>query len=105
MKLFNIFKKKKYKDEDNFKRASREELGLLPEEEDLDEDLEDEEPESAPVVTKKPLRRYRLVGGLIGAIAGMYLFRHKTRHLKFTVGLPLILLLQLAGILLFYRIL
>lgn len=43
-----------------------------------------------------------ILGGSIGAIAGMYLFRHKTRHLKFIVGLPLILLLQLAGILLFY---
>lgn len=35
------------------------------------------------------------LGGSIGAIAGMYLFRHKTRHLKFTLGLPLILILQL----------
>ena len=30
-------------------------------------------------------------GGSIGAILGMHLFRHKTRHLKFTLGLPLIL--------------
>ena len=29
-------------------------------------------------------------GGSIGAIIGMYLFRHKTRHLKFALGLPLI---------------
>ena len=35
-----------------------------------------------------------LIGGSIGAIAGMYLFRHKTRHLKFTLGLPLILAVQ-----------
>lgn len=35
-----------------------------------------------------------LIGGCIGAIAGMYLFRHKTRHLKFTLGLPLILAVQ-----------
>lgn len=35
------------------------------------------------------------LGGSIGAITGMYLFRHKTRHLKFTLGLPLILILQL----------
>ncbi|MCD7927710.1 MAG: DUF1294 domain-containing protein [Oscillospiraceae bacterium] len=37
-----------------------------------------------------------LLGGSVGAIAGMLLFRHKTRHLKFTLGLPGILLLQLA---------
>ena len=41
------------------------------------------------------------LGGSIGCIAGMYLFRHKTKHLKFTVGLPLLLILTfvvLAGI-------
>ena len=35
-----------------------------------------------------------LIGGSLGAIAGMYLFHHKTRHLKFTLGLPLILAVQ-----------
>jgi len=38
-----------------------------------------------------------LLGGSLGAIAGMYLFRHKTKHLKFIVGLPLILALQILG--------
>ena len=36
------------------------------------------------------------LGGSIGAIAGMYTFRHKTKHLKFTIGIPLILLAQIA---------
>lgn len=36
-----------------------------------------------------------VIGGSIGALAGMYLFRHKTRHYKFTVGIPAILLLQI----------
>lgn len=36
-----------------------------------------------------------LIGGSIGSLAGMYIFRHKTRHLKFTLGIPLILLVQL----------
>lgn len=36
------------------------------------------------------------VGGSVGCILGMYLFRHKTRHPKFYIGLPLILLAQLA---------
>jgi len=35
------------------------------------------------------------LGGSIGAILGMYLFRHKTRHLKFSLGLPLILAVQI----------
>lgn len=35
-----------------------------------------------------------MLGGSIGAIAGMYTFRHKTKHIKFTLGLPLILAVQ-----------
>lgn len=35
-----------------------------------------------------------LIGGSIGAIAGMNIFRHKTKHPKFYVGLPLILAAQ-----------
>ena len=34
------------------------------------------------------------LGGCIGSLAGMYLFRHKTQHLKFTLGIPLILAAQ-----------
>ena len=43
-----------------------------------------------------------LFGGSIGALAGMYLFRHKTRHLKFTLGIPLILAAQI-GLAVFLR--
>ena len=38
-----------------------------------------------------------LLGGSIGTWAGMYLFRHKTKHWYFVVGMPLILLCQCAG--------
>ena len=31
------------------------------------------------------------LGGSLGAVLGMRLFRHKTLHLKFSVGLPLML--------------
>ena len=37
------------------------------------------------------------LGGSIGALAGMYTFRHKTKHPKFTVGIPVILVLQIAA--------
>lgn len=36
-------------------------------------------------------------GGSAGALALMYLFRHKTRHLKFKLGVPALLVLQIAG--------
>lgn len=46
-----------------------------------------------------------LLGGSIGALAGMYTFRHKTWHLKFTLGIPVILILQIAlGGFLLYQI-
>lgn len=37
-----------------------------------------------------------VLGGSIGALLGMYLVRHKTKHPKFTVGISLILAAQLA---------
>ena len=35
------------------------------------------------------------LGGSVGALAGMYTFRHKTKHLKFTLGVPAILVAQI----------
>ncbi len=35
------------------------------------------------------------IGGSIGALAGMYTFRHKTRKPKFYIGIPVILALQI----------
>ena len=36
------------------------------------------------------------IGGSLGTWAGMYLFRHKTKHWYFVVGMPLILILHIA---------
>ncbi len=41
------------------------------------------------------------LGGSAGSLLGMYTVRHKTRHLKFTLGIPLILSVQI-GILIFF---
>ena len=35
-----------------------------------------------------------ILGGSIGALAGMQLWKHKTRHNAFRIGIPAILLLQ-----------
>ena len=35
-----------------------------------------------------------VIGGSLGWIAGMQLARHKTKHLKFAIGLPVILAAQ-----------
>ena len=47
-------------------------------------------------IPEKTLFLLAIIGGSIGAIAGMYTFRHKTKHWYFVVGMPLILIVQLA---------
>lgn len=37
-----------------------------------------------------------LLGGSLGSIIGMQLFRHKTRHWYFVVGMPAVFFLELA---------
>ena len=41
---------------------------------------------------------FAAIGGSIGALLGMRIFHHKTLHLKFKYGVPVILMLQLAGL-------
>ena len=43
------------------------------------------------------------IGGSIGSLAGMYTFRHKTKHLKFTLGVPAILIAQIVIVFLLVR--
>ena len=45
-----------------------------------------------------------LLGGGVGGLLGMYAFRHKTRHLHFVIGFPLIAAVQLLGALYLFGI-
>ena len=46
-----------------------------------------------------------ILGGSLGCIAGMRIFHHKTQHLAFWLGLPLILFAQIMiGIFLYAKI-
>ena len=47
-------------------------------------------------IPEKTLFLLPILGGSIGAIAGMKFFHHKTKHWYFRYGLPLILLAQVA---------
>lgn len=47
-------------------------------------------------ISEATLISVAIVGGSLGSILGMYTFRHKTKHLKFTLGIPFIILIQLA---------
>ena len=53
-------------------------------------------------IPERTLFLLALAGGSPGAIGGMFLFRHKTRHWYFRWGLPAILLLQLAVLFLLF---
>lgn len=35
------------------------------------------------------------IGGSLGSLIGMYQFRHKTKHKKFTIGIPLFLIVHI----------
>ena len=45
-------------------------------------------------IPEATLMAVAVFGGSIGSLLGMYAFRHKTKHPKFAVGIPLILILQ-----------
>ena len=45
-------------------------------------------------IPEKTFFAVSLLGGSIGTWAGMYVFRHKTRHWYFVVGMPAILIVQ-----------
>lgn len=46
-------------------------------------------------IPERTLMISALLGGSVGAILGMQIFRHKTKHPKFSIGLPLILAAQI----------
>jgi len=46
-------------------------------------------------IPEATLMGFAAAGGSIGALAGMYLVRHKTKHLKFTVGVPILLFIHI----------
>ena len=48
-------------------------------------------------IPEKTLFLSALLGGSVGAIAGMQLFRHKTKHWYFVMGMPAIRVLQATG--------
>ncbi|EGJ47304.2 hypothetical protein HMPREF0866_00244 [Ruminococcaceae bacterium D16] len=47
-------------------------------------------------ISEKSLFLSPLLGGTVGAILGMRVFHHKTKHWYFRYGLPALLVLQLA---------
>lgn len=53
-------------------------------------------------ISERTLLLLAFFGGAAGAFLGMKVFHHKTRHRKFSLGVPLLLLMQAAGCWLFF---
>ena len=47
-------------------------------------------------IPEKTLFGLAILGASLGTIIGMHLFKHKTKHLEFRFGLPIILIIQTA---------
>lgn len=46
-------------------------------------------------IPEKTLFLSAILGGSVGALYGMHLFRHKTKHKSFVFGMPAILIVQM----------
>ena len=55
-------------------------------------------------IPEKTLIGISIFGGTIGMLLGMSSFRHKTKHKKFTIGVPFILLMQICLIILYFKV-
>jgi len=54
-------------------------------------------------IPEKNLLGISVFGGAIGMLLGMSCFRHKTKHKKFTIGIPFILLMHIFLIILYFK--
>lgn len=54
-------------------------------------------------IPERTLMGAAFLGGSVGALVGMYTFRHKTKHPKFYIGIPVILVVQITLAVLFWR--
>ena len=49
-------------------------------------------------IPERTLMTVAFLGGSVGSLIGMYTVRHKTQHPKFTMGIPVILAVQLVAL-------
>ncbi|WOO39159.1 DUF1294 domain-containing protein [Anaerocolumna sp. AGMB13020] len=43
-----------------------------------------------------------VIGGSLGSLLGMFLFHHKTKHTKFLIGMPVILIVHISVMFLYF---
>ncbi len=54
-------------------------------------------------ISERTLLTVAAVGGSLGSLLGMELFRHKTKHLKFTVTVPVLLVIHIVILIFLHR--
>jgi len=54
-------------------------------------------------IPEKSLFLIALAGGSVGVLLGMWVFRHKTKHLSFSIGILMIIAVQICAAVLIYR--
>ncbi len=55
-------------------------------------------------IQEKTLLTLVVLGGGIGGIAGMYVFRHKTQKPRFFIGFPLIMIMQILIVIIIFTV-
>ena len=53
-------------------------------------------------IPEKRLFLFALLGGGVGCTLGMQVFRHKTKHLSFVIGIPMIMTVEYTAMILIY---
>lgn len=53
-------------------------------------------------IPEKALFLSAILGGSLGAMLGMAMFRHKTKHMSFVIGMPMIFFIEIACAYYFY---
>lgn len=53
-------------------------------------------------IPEKVLIGFAFIGGSLGALIGMQCFRHKTRHLKFQISIPVFLFIHVVVLMFVY---
>jgi len=54
-------------------------------------------------VSERALLFVSVIGGSVAMLAIMRIIRHKTKHMKFMVGIPVIIILQIAAVFFVWR--
>lgn len=54
-------------------------------------------------ISENTLMFTALIGGSLGCLIGMYTFRHKTKHKKFTIGIPVLLIANILCIMMIIK--